>query len=141
MKVSLYEHMENHGLLEYGKVITIEEIYDVLGIKVPEKGTQKEYRDIELIVLGATGAVRDNLQQNGKTFQQNGCNYRIPLLSEMSKVVDSYFDASMKKTKRASLLLASVPWDEAGVILENEAKWLIHRLEIKKNKRKKDDLN
>ena len=57
----LLNHMDAAGLLEYGSVITGDEVRSVLGIELPRTGSLKTFQRLQLLELAAVDYVRNIL--------------------------------------------------------------------------------
>ena len=105
----LMEYLKRHGLDEYGSVILASDVRAVLGLEVPEIGTQKQFRDLALAELGAVDYCRNILLGRGKYLTQRDGDYRILLPSENARQVESYMSQADKKLKRALKLTRGAP--------------------------------
>ena len=105
----LLQHMEAKDLLEYGSVITGDEVRSVLGIELPEVASKGVFSRAALQELGAVDYVRNTLLGHGKYLGQDGDTYRIYLPSENAKVLARYAESADRKLRRAIKLWRSSP--------------------------------
>lgn len=106
---SLYEQLEKMEMLDYGSTIPTEVVHQLLGIEVPEMGTLKQFREIELIELSEIDKVRNALLKQGKYLAGTKTGYRVLLPSENQKQVNLIIDSASRKLRRAQTLLVNTP--------------------------------
>jgi len=135
--------MRSQDLLQYGSVLTKNQLYDVLDIIKPEVATEQVYKEINFIVLSATDYVRTQLLKEGKALCQVKGNFRIPLISENASVIQTYMGSADKKLRRALQLSRNTPSiDTVNPIVEAErsARIIIKREFLKQEKLRQDNL-
>jgi hypothetical protein len=99
----------DEGLTDYGAVIPKQMVYELLGIEVPEVGTQRQFNEIALTELAAVDYVRAYLLNKGKYLAGTTSGYRVLLPSENVVQVESYVSQADKKLSRALKLSRNTP--------------------------------
>ena len=119
---SLFDALQERGLLAYGAEIMREDVHAILGIKVPALGTKAEFDSISLQELGAIDHVRNVLLGQGKYLTGTRAGYRVLLPSENAMQVELYISSADKKLARALKLSRNSPVSSEGVIDQTEAR-------------------
>lgn len=109
MSKELLHTLRDRGLLEYGSVISGDDVREILGIEYPEVGTKKDFDEIALAELGAIDYVRNVLLGEGKFIASTQGDYRILLPSENKRQVDAYMQQADRKLRRAQKLSRNTP--------------------------------
>ena len=109
MSKDLLTTLRGRGLLEYGSVISGDDVREILGIEYPEFGTKKEFDEVALAELGAIDYVRNVLLGEGKFIASTHGDYRILLPSENKRQVDAYMQQADRKLRRAQKLSRNTP--------------------------------
>ena len=109
MSKDLYTELETRGLLEYGSVIFVDTVREILGLSMPAYGTKKDFDEVTLAELGAVDYVRNILLGNGKYLQGSSGDYRVLLPSENKRQVDLYMGQADSKLRRALKLSKNMP--------------------------------
>jgi hypothetical protein len=102
-------YLIDEGLTEYGSVIPKDLVYELLGIEVPQTGTQRQFNEIALTELAAVDYVRNFLLSEGKYLAGTTTGYRVLLPSENAVQVESYISQADKKLSRALKLSRNTP--------------------------------
>jgi len=105
----IYTWMLEHDFFEYGRVIEAKDFRELFGIVLPEVGTYKDFKEVELKELQCVGFCRDKLLKQGKYLTQDKDTYRVLLPSENKTQVESYMTSADRKLKRAILLSKNTP--------------------------------
>ena len=103
------DDLYGRGLLEYGESFSKEEVWNLLGINVPEMGTMQQYSAIQLQELAAIDYVRNALLNEGKYLVGTQTGYRVLLPSENHGQVEAYISSADRKLLRALKLSRNTP--------------------------------
>ena len=110
-----FTQLSTKNLLDYGCVIPVSDIHNMLGITVPETGTQDIFKELELFELNMIDYVRRHLLKHGKYFGKDGAAYRVYLPSENAKKISNFMAAADRRLRKARTLLRSTPASEFAV--------------------------
>ncbi len=105
----LLDFIRANGLDEYGSVIPVETVREVLKLEFPDTGTQKEFSALQLSELAGVDYVRNALLNEGKYLKGDGSAYRILLPSENHDQIFLYMASAENKLKRALKLEKTTP--------------------------------
>lgn len=122
MSKELLHALESNGYIEFGSFIPGEFIRDQLGLVVPEIGTRKQFKDLELAELDATDYVRNVLLGRGMYLLRTGNDYRILLPSENAAKVESYIASATRKLNRSLKLTRNTPKTDMAKPDQTEAR-------------------
>lgn len=109
MSKDLLQAVRDNGLDEYGSYFPQSFVHCIIGISIPEVGTAKQFRELELIELGAIDYVRNALLPEGKYLSATPGGYRILLPSENKKQIEAYMRSADRKLRRAIKLNTNTP--------------------------------
>jgi hypothetical protein len=105
----LFEVLRQQGFLSYGATFGGHVLRDLADIKIPEKGTFKEFQEATLKELQIAGFIRDLLLKEGKYIKKEGEQYRVLFPSENLEQVKRMNESATRKYKRALLLQKTTP--------------------------------
>lgn len=125
----LLHYLIDEGLTEYGASFPKQLVYDLLGLEVPERGTQKQYSEIALVELAATDYVRNYLLGQGKYLAGTPTGYRVLLPSENAGQIESYVSQADKKLARALKLSRNTPKPAGGERFDQQQARILLRQE------------
>lgn len=111
--------------LTYGSIIPADDIRELAGIVIPERGTFKEFQQAQLDELQFVSTIRDHLLNQGMYLKREGEQYRVLLPSENAQQVKRMNESASRKYKRALLLEKLTP-KESGEPKQNSS--IISRL-------------
>lgn len=103
------DYLARQGLTEFGSVIEQSLVHELLGIELPDVGTQRQFRDAALTELAAVDYCRNALLNEGKYIGSIPSGYRILLPSENAEQVETYISQADKKLSRALKLSRNTP--------------------------------
>lgn len=105
-----YEHLLENGKLDYGSVISAEEVRKAFGIdEIEYPAMRHEIVNQELAELGAVDYIRNRLLNLGRYIKGSGEHYRVLLPSENATQVLAYMESADRKLKRALKLNKNTP--------------------------------
>jgi len=104
------EALDCLDLLEYGSVIPGNKVKELLGLEVPYRATQAEFKTLTLFEFKAIDYVRNAILSGGKYLASAGVDgYRILLPSENGAQCDRYTQSAIGKLNRALKLSRGTP--------------------------------
>ena len=130
--MTIYEQLDDLGLLEYGSVIDGDLVRGMAGISCPEVGTRQDFEAAQLEELAIVDAIRKELLKQGKYLKADRSNYRILTPSENAAQVESYMRSADAKLKRAITLSKNTPKDAGQGQCNSMARALVKRESISK---------
>ena len=105
----IIEKLQKDGKLEYGSIISQDEIYELFGINMPEIGTKQEFQEPILQELSVVGLIKKRLVETGRHIKKEGDCYRIILPNENIKQAELIRESMRRKQKYMATLLKNTP--------------------------------
>lgn len=114
----ILDNLRQQGMLEYGSVFhqaDLLRMFEIIPISEAEAQNlslleiRKRIANDALKELSVVEFIRSVLIKEGKAFEKERDQYRIPLPSENIRVIAKLQDAAIKKIRRAKSLMANSP--------------------------------
>jgi len=128
---SLYDSLNEMGLLDYGSNIPSALVHELLDITVPMRATKAEFDALSLQEMSAIDYCRNILLGQGKYLAGTRAGYTIPMPSDNKVYIDRYVDSASKKLNRAQKLNRNTPEESNPHRAQTDA-----RIHFRKNGRR-----
>jgi hypothetical protein len=132
------DHMRDMGWDEYGATFTKRDLYDFLGLEVPQFGTQHQFTQIALIEVAVIDYCRDILLGEGKYLTQTGGSYRVLLPHENVAQVEKYMSAADRKLGRALKLSRNSPKQAGDSPSQTQARIMMKQFGLRERRNFRD---